>query len=208
MSGDGSDPAPFDGTAVSVAAWWISCAAFVWCAVWSVRLSWIDLRFHRLPNREALPSRSAGACRSPRRRCSGQGDRALSGLVCGIMVCLPILVLWLIGRSMGLTIVGAGDVKLAVLVGFVPGWCWRPRCMRARSRCFLPWWRLGFERVIALARRGRRAEFAFGPAMLAAMWFAAFVWPWCDARFGDALGSSPAEARAHQIRFSIIDNRC
>lgn len=183
-------PAPFDGPATGVAAWWIGCAAFALCAAWSVRLARVDLAEHRLPNREVLVISSGTAPPLVAAALlAGEAERAGSGLLCAAAVCLPLLLLWVIGRVRGRPVLGAGDVKLAPIVGFVPGWVLADPA-GAWLSVFLACVLFGLlGALIAFARPGRRAEFAFGPAMLAAMWFTAFGWPWV---VGGAGGGIPA----------------
>lgn len=165
---------------MEIGAWWIACAAFVLCVVWSVRLAWIDLLAHRLPNRDVLVmSFGTAVLLTVSAMLAGQWERVGGGLFGAAVVCVPMLVLWAMTRGSTRPVIGAGDVKLAPIIGFLPGWVFGAEAGAALIAVFSGLGLFGaIGAAIALVRQGRGAEFAFGPVMLAAMWFASLVWPW------------------------------
>ncbi|WP_449278667.1 prepilin peptidase [Leucobacter sp. GX24907] len=165
---------------MEIVAWWVAGAAFVLCAAWSVRLAWIDLVARRLPNPDvSVISIGTAVPLTVAAMLAGQWERVGGGLFGAAVVCAPMLVLWAVPRGVMRPVIGAGDVKLAPIIGFLPGWVFGAEVGAALFAVFLGLGIFGaVGAVIALVRHGRGTEFAFGPVMLAAMWFASLVWPW------------------------------
>ncbi|MEA5119511.1 MAG: prepilin peptidase [Propionicimonas sp.] len=141
-------------------------AAFLWFAGSSVALTLIDLDTKRLPDAIVLPGYGVGiglltlACLLGADWWwllrAGIGMAALFGLYA---------LLWFV-RPGGM---GAGDVKLAGVVGLYLGWLgWGPLAVGAIAAFLLGG---GFGIVqVALGRAGRKTALAFGPWMVAGAW--------------------------------------
>lgn len=155
--------------AVTPASLCALAAHLVFAAV-SVRLVVVDLREHRLPNRTVaggtlsvaalLLAAALAANASPE---SGGLWRSLgSAAIAGLAYGLGFFVLWWVSP----TAVGAGDVKLAPLVGLVAGW--------SGPWVAALWVPLGIGVIGCIAglisRARQRGSFAFGPVMIAACW--------------------------------------
>lgn len=168
-----------DWTVQSSLAWWLGLLALMFCAACSVRLAATDLRERRLPNREVAAitlgtSLTLGAAAAT----ANQWERLLSGVALAAVLFAALLLAWLATRGRCGSAIGAGDVKLAPIVGFAPGWVLaeQPTTTLLVLLVALALFSLGGA-VLALVRQGRGAQFAFGPALLAAMWAAALGWP-------------------------------
>ena len=137
--------------------------AVVWFLGVGVWLSIIDIREHRLPNRLIVFGLAgcltlftlAAAAES---RWSAFGGALLGGA--GMFAWYGVLALITRGG------IGAGDVKLAALVGLVTGWFGLEVWLLALWLAFV----IGGVAALALRlsrRLARSAQLAFGPAMIA-----------------------------------------
>lgn len=152
----------------------LTIAAFAVFGVVSVWLVAVDLREHRLPN-----------------AILGWGSLAVAGLLVGaalfvwneqgwailrrslIAACCYgalFLLLWLLAPGS----LGAGDVKLAPLVGLMAGWAgtaaavlWVPLALA---------WLAGIAGLLSLTRKRKR--FAFGPVLIVACWLGMALGLW------------------------------
>ena len=71
---------------------------------------------------------------------------------------------------------GIGDVSLSLFFGTFLGWLGLPYALVGAFGAFLV--HVPVTIAVLLARRaGRRAELPFGPSLIAASWFAAFLGP-------------------------------
>lgn len=138
-------------TVVFVVAGWVMIA-----------LGFVDLDVHRLPDAIQLPSYpilllllAVGAASS------GNWAAFTRAIVAGVVLFVFYFVLMLLPSGYGF-----GDVKLAGLLGLLLGWLgWSP-VIRASFAAFV----IGGIVAAALMmsrRTDRRAEFAYGPSMLA-----------------------------------------
>lgn len=144
-------------------------AAYLVFAVVSVWLVVIDLKEHRLPNRIVafgagaifvlLITSSVFAAASQNSQSTGM---LLTAVVAGVLYGIVFLILWYFAP----TSMGAGDVKLAPLIGLMAGWSglwvavlWVPLLIGVIG---------GVAGLVSRARH--RKFFAFGPVMIAACW--------------------------------------
>ena len=140
--------------------------ALIWFAGVSLLLALVDLRARRLPNAIVLPSYpmlvvllavaswAAGDWGALAR--AAAGGAALLGFYLVIALAVP--------RGMG-----AGDVKLAGVIGLLLGWIGWGALLAGAAAAFL----LGgaVSAVLLLSRRAdRRTAIPFGPWMLAGAW--------------------------------------
>lgn len=146
-----------------LAAHLVFAAASVWLVI-------VDLREHRLPNRVVLGGTVAVfallvfgaflAGASPEAEALWGNLR--TGVIAALVYALAFFVMWWVAQNS----VGAGDVKLAPLIGLIAGWSgvWTAAL----------WVPLGIGVIGCIAalisRARRRHAFAFGPVMLAACW--------------------------------------
>jgi leader peptidase (prepilin peptidase)/N-methyltransferase len=140
-------------------------AAHLAFAVATVHLVSVDLREQRLPNRPV--AWTSGAVFALLLLAAGLGDEwSRIGPAAGAAVGYGVvfLLLWLVAPHA----LGAGDVKLAPVIGLTAGWAgvwvaalWVPLLLAV----------LAGGAAIAARARGR-TRLAFGPVMLAACWLA------------------------------------
>lgn len=152
----------------------LTIAAFAVFAVLSGWLTVIDLREHRLPNpllawgTASVVALLCGAAWSAAdEACWAILRRSLISAGCYGLVCV---LLWFITPAA----LGAGDVKLSPLVGFVAGWVsievavlWVPLAIAMGA---------GLAGAVTLARKRKR--FAFGPVLIAACWLGVGLGLW------------------------------
>ena len=144
-------------------AWICAAAAHAVFAIVSLRLILVDLRRRRLPNRTVGWGSGAVLALLLASAWAGGSWRPLTtAVVSALAYGAAFLALWLLSPGA----LGAGDVKLAPLVGLVAGWSgvstagvWVPLALALLS---------GIAGLVARAR-GRRS-LGFGPVMLAACW--------------------------------------
>lgn len=152
--------------AVPPAAWWWALAAHVALAAVSLPLAAIDVAVHRLPDVLVLPAGGvvlvllAAACFSGAPWAWFARALAAAAALGGFY-----LVLHLAGR----TGMGAGDVKLAVLLGLVLGWSGWDAVVLGGAAAFILGGVFG-ALLIAARRAGRHTAIAFGPWMLTGAW--------------------------------------
>lgn len=154
-------------------------AALLVLAAWafflpvSVRLSIIDIRTHRLPNRLVFPSFAVLVVLLPGAALlAGDGPAALRTLAAAAaMGGLYLLLRLLHPAGMGL-----GDVKLAVVLGLLLGFAGWPQVLVGTAGAFL----LGGAWGLVLLATGRgtvQTQIPFGPFMIAAAWAALLLVP-------------------------------
>lgn len=132
-------------------------------AVWTmVPLAFVDLDVQRLPDAIQLPAYPVLAVLLA--VCSyatGDWSPFARALLAGVALFLLFLVLAIMpGSGMGF-----GDVKLAGLLGMLLGWLSWTQVMWATLATFLIGGVVAVL-VLALGRKGRRDDFAYGPSML------------------------------------------
>lgn len=149
--------------------WYLALAVF---AAASLRLGYVDLREHRLPNREVLAVTIVVAVMLVAAAVSDTGSGGADALqraaAAAAVYGVVFAVLWALGRGA----VGAGDVKLSPVIGMIAGW--------QGADAAVIWVPVGIAGcgcaavvLLLLARRrgGTRGdELAFGPVMLAGTW--------------------------------------
>ncbi|MGL3806289.1 prepilin peptidase [Paeniglutamicibacter sp. R2-26] len=147
---------------LSIAAGILSALAALLFMVNAVRLSAIDVRSHRLPNRILWPwFLSAVVLLGAAALLAGDPAMLLRTLLGGVVLCAGYLVLHLIAPA-GM---GLGDVKLAAVLGLYLGFVSYSHLLMATALAFI----LGalWSSVLLLARRATlRSSVAFGPFML------------------------------------------
>lgn len=146
----------------------LTVAAFVAFGVIGAALAIIDIRTHRLPNRlvavggiTGLVLLVAAALTSSR----------MDALIRALLAALVLFAAYLMLRMLSAGGVGAGDVKLAAVIGLYLGWLGWGSVLVATLAGFV----LGgvFAAAMMLARRAdRRTAIPFGPWMLAGAWVA------------------------------------
>lgn len=162
-----------DGRAVTART--LMLVALLFLAAISVALALIDLDTHRLPDALVLPSLAVvvalGVVTS---LVSGDWAASSRGVIGSLGLGAFYLALALaVPRGMGL-----GDVKLALVLGFVLAYLgWGPLAVGAFAAFFLG----GTVSIVLLLLRrvGRKSGIPFGPWMLAGAW--------CGVFFGDPL---------------------
>lgn len=144
----------------------LTIVAFAVFGVVSLWLVLVDLREHRLPNTIvgwgslAIAGLSVGAALFA---WNEQGLAILRrSIIAACCYGAVLLLFWLLAPGS----IGAGDVKLAPLVGLMAGWAgtavavlWVPLAIAGLA---------GIAAVLSLARK--RKQFAFGPVLIAACW--------------------------------------
>jgi leader peptidase (prepilin peptidase) / N-methyltransferase len=165
---------------VTPLAFWLVLLACAYFAVVAVRLTVIDVRHHRLPDRIVFPSYAvAGAlllgavaihyvAGAPAAAAVPDGDAGLLG-VPGLRVIAGGAALWLfyfLLRALYPPGMGFGDVKLAGVLGMYLGFLGWPHVLAGTFAAFLlgGLWSVG----LLLSRRGTlKSSIPFGPFMLA-----------------------------------------
>jgi leader peptidase (prepilin peptidase) / N-methyltransferase len=144
-------------------AFWALLAAGAYLLAIGVRLSWIDLRTHRLPNRIVFPAYAvAGVLLGTAALAGGQPVRLL-GLAAGGAV------LWLfyfIVRFVYPAGMGFGDVKLAGVLGLYLGYVDWLLLLWGTFAAFLLGGLYGVA-LMVLRRAGLKSAIPFGPFMIA-----------------------------------------
>ena len=156
--------------AVTVLAWWaiapgrpVLVPIVYTVAVWTmIPLAFVDLDVHRLPDRIQLPAYPVlalllAACSYA----SGDWSPFVRALIAGLVLWLLFLILGILPGGG----IGFGDVKLAGLLGMLLGWLSWTHVMRGTVATFLIGGVVALL-VMAIAGKGRRDEFAYGPSML------------------------------------------
>ena len=143
----------------------IVLGAFLYFAAISLALAVIDVEKRRLPNAIVLPAYAvAGVLLTVAAAITGTWTALLVALLGGVIVGGVYLALALARPGA----MGLGDVKLAGVIGILLGWLgWETLAVGAIAAFLLG----GIVGVgMLLAGRGRKAQLAFGPWMLAGAW--------------------------------------
>lgn len=152
---------------MGVATTALTFAAFVAFAAVSVWLSIIDVREHRLPNRIVLPMYPiALALIVAAAVATDSWNVLVRSLLAGAAMFAFYYLLHRVGGGMG-----AGDVKLAGVVGLALGFLGWAEVMIGLASAFLLGG-LAALMLIALRRADRRTRIPFGPFLLAGAWVA------------------------------------
>ena len=157
---------PWQEIAPNLAAGIAVLIAFWWFAGSTVALALIDLDTRRLPNVIVFPGYAVGIALLTLACLLGADWWALARAGTGMAALFALYaVLWLV-RPGGM---GAGDVKLAGVVGLHLGWLgWGPLAVGALA-AFLIGGVFGIG-LLASHRAGRKTAIAFGPWMIAGAW--------------------------------------
>jgi leader peptidase (prepilin peptidase) / N-methyltransferase len=159
-------PAVFGSTTVpSGIASGLELVAYLYLAAISVALGVIDLETRRLPNAIVLPAYLVGLALLG-------GATALGGDVVPLLTALAtagaFVVLYAIPAFARPGAMGMGDVKLAGVLGLFLGWVGVPSALVGLLGGFVLGGIAGL--ALLLAGRGRSAQLAFGPWLLAGAW--------------------------------------
>ena len=157
---------PWQEIAPNLAAGIAVLIAFWWFAGSTVALALIDLDTRRLPNVIVFPGYAVGIALLTLACLLGADWWALARAGTGMAALFALYaVLWLV-RPGGM---GAGDVKLAGVVGLHLGWLgWGPLAVGALA-AFLIGGVFGIG-LLASRRARRKTAIAFGPWMIAGAW--------------------------------------
>lgn len=146
----------------------LTVAAFVAFAVIGVALAIIDIRSHRLPNRLVASVGVTGLVLLIAAALTGS---RMDALIRALLAALVLFAAYLVLRMLSAGGVGAGDVKLAAVIGLYLGWLGWGSVLVGTLAGFV----LGgvVAAAMMLARRAnRRTAIPFGPWMLAGAWVA------------------------------------
>jgi leader peptidase (prepilin peptidase)/N-methyltransferase len=138
--------------------------------VLSIKLTIVDAREHRLPNKLVALSAAIGvATIAITALLTADPQLLLRGLTCAAGAFAVYLALHLLSRTKNGAGLGAGDVKLSAVLGLYLGWVSVDAAVLGIASGFV----LGalFSLALIAIRRGnRRTKVAFGPWMLAGAW--------------------------------------
>jgi leader peptidase (prepilin peptidase)/N-methyltransferase len=137
----------------------------------SIKLTIVDAREHRLPNKLVALSAAIGvATIAITALLTADPQPLLRALACAAGAFAVYLALHLLSRTKNGAGLGAGDVKLSAVLGLYLGWVSIDAAVLGIASGFV----LGalFSLALIAIRRGnRRTKVAFGPWMLAGAWF-------------------------------------
>lgn len=152
--------------------WSWELPAYLYLAAVAVALAVIDLDVMRLPDRIVLPSYLVALVLLAPAVIAGQSWAAATrGLVAAVLLFAFYFVLAALPKGMG-----AGDVKLAGLLGLYLGWLgWSSVAVGTFAGFLLGG--LAGAVLMVLRRAGRKSRIPFGPAMLAGAFLAVFAAP-------------------------------
>ncbi|WP_427016677.1 prepilin peptidase [Pseudarthrobacter sp. P1] len=157
----------------SIPAYLAVLAALCFFLPVSVRLSIIDIRTHRLPNRLVFPSFVAAAVLLLAAGLFLLDGSTMLRTVLGFAAMFGLYVLLRLVYPAGM---GLGDVKLSAVLGLYLGFAGWPAVLAGTVGAFL----LGgvWGLVLLATRRGNgETQIAFGPFMIAAAWGALLLVP-------------------------------
>jgi leader peptidase (prepilin peptidase)/N-methyltransferase len=136
----------------------------------SIKLTIVDAREHRLPNKLVALSAAIGvATIAITASLTPDPHLLLRGLTCAAGAFAVYLALHLLSRTKNGAGLGAGDVKLSAVLGLYLGWVSVDAAVLGIASGFV----LGalFSLALIAIRRGnRRTQVAFGPWMLTGTW--------------------------------------
>lgn len=140
--------------------------AFLWFAASTIALALIDLDTHRLPNAIVLPGYAVGITLLTVACLLGADWWAVARAGIGMAALFGVYgLLWLVRPGA----MGAGDVKLAGLVGLHLGWLgWGPLAVGAVA-AFVLGGLFGIGLLVS-RRAGRKSAIAFGPWIIVGAW--------------------------------------
>ncbi len=162
---------PWQQVAPTLAAGICVLLAFWWFAGSSVALTLIDLETKRLPDVIVLPGYAVGVALLTLACLLGADWWALLRAGVGAAVLFGLYALLWLARPGAM---GAGDVKLAGLVGLHLGWLgWAAVAVGAIAAFILGG--LYGVGLLATRRAGRKTALAFGPWMIAGAWTGALA---------------------------------
>lgn len=152
--------------------WSWELPAYLYLAAIAVALAAIDLDVMRLPDRIVLPSYLVALVLLAPAVIAGQSWAAVTrGLVAAALLFTFYFLLAALPKGMG-----AGDVKLAGLLGLYLGWLgWSSVAVGTFAGFLLGG--LAGAVLMVLRRAGRKSRIPFGPAMLAGAFLAVFAAP-------------------------------
>jgi len=156
----------WQGLGPNLAAGLAELLAFWWFAGTSIALALIDLDTRRLPNALVLPGYAVGGSLLVLAAVLGADWSALLRAVVGMIALFGLYsMLWLVRPGA----MGAGDVKLAGLVGLYLGWLgWGPLVVGGIA-AFILGGIFGVGLIVG-RRAGRKTAIAFGPWIIVGAW--------------------------------------
>lgn len=153
-------------------------AAYVAFGAASVVLTIIDLRVRRLPDAIVLPTFAVVLILLT---CVTIITGEFGSLIRALLGAASLLAFYLVISLVSRGGMGAGDVKLAAVIGLVTAWIGWPALIVATVGAFLLGGAFGLV-LLASRRVGRRAAVPFGPWMLGSAWIGIFagplIWGW------------------------------
>ncbi len=131
-----------------------------------VLLSVIDWQTQRLPTRLVyLTLAGVGVCLLFAAIVEGEWMPLATAAAGGMLFANAFFLLWLVGRNVGLTIIGMGDVRLALVLGMMLGWYGLPYVLYGAIAGNL----FAVATVLAcyLRKGSLQGRYAFGPSLIA-----------------------------------------
>lgn len=163
---------PLTGALAGLATWavgstasWAALPAYLLFAWLTVALVWIDLDVHRLPIGLVTPSLVALVPLLGVASLAAGHGRWLGAVVGAVVMGLVYLVLAVLPGGG----VGAGDVRLAPLIGALLGWLGAGELVIGMAAGFVVGG-VGAALLLVLRRVGAKTLIAYGPAMCAGAW--------------------------------------
>jgi leader peptidase (prepilin peptidase) / N-methyltransferase len=152
---------------------WPEALAFAVAALLSTLLVATDLAAHEVPHKIMWPGMGllvAGLVLAA--GIEGSWSRLGAALLTGIVIAVVYFAIAWFGKGQ----FGIGDVSLSLFFGTFLGWLGLPYALVGAVGAFLLHAVVTIGVLIA-RRAGRKAELPFGPSLIAASWFAAFLGP-------------------------------
>jgi leader peptidase (prepilin peptidase) / N-methyltransferase len=152
---------------------WPEALAFAAAALLSALIVGTDLAAHEIPHKIMWPGMLAlviGLLAAA--AIEGSWARFGIALATGVVIAVVYFVIAWFGKGQ----FGIGDVSLSLFFGTFLGWLGLPYALVGAVGAFLLHAVVTIGVLIA-RRAGRKAELPFGPSLIAASWFAAFLGP-------------------------------
>ena len=157
-------------TATAIATTVVIALGYLALFALSIRLSIVDAREHRLPNKLVALTATIGlATIAATALLTADPRPLLRALACSAGAFLAYLALYLLTRTRNGAVLGAGDVKLAGALGLFLGFLGISATIAGIAAGFVLASMFSLV-LIAAKRANRRSRVAFGPWMLAGAW--------------------------------------